>query len=86
MSESSARKGNVGTFAGMKHSEEAKQKMSIAAKLNPTRKLNASKGGKRTAENRIADPIEFEEYKKRQSEKMKQIWASRKQKGISIGE
>lgn len=71
---SSARRGAPGTMTGRKHNEDTRKRMS-QAKLNDPEYLNrVSKAGKASAAKRANDP----NYKRQQSEKMKQIWAERK--------
>ena len=71
----------VASRIGSKHSNEAKEKMSISKKGKETTKLAASKAGKISAEKRAANPA----YRKQQSEKMKLVWAKRKE-GIVNGD
>jgi len=67
----------VEPMLGKKHSDEAKEKMKLARQNNPDRFIQASIAGKISAEKRKNNV----EYKLKQSEKMKEIWASRKALG-----
>lgn len=70
-------KRDIEPMLGKKHSDEAKQKMSESRKNNTDRFIQASIAGKISAEKRKNNP----EYKLKQSEKMKEIWALRKALG-----
>lgn len=66
---------------GSKHSDEAKNKMSIAKKGKESTKAAAINAGKISAQKRANNPL----YKQQQSEKMKLVWAKRKE-GIVNGD
>ena len=70
-------KRDVEPMLGKKHSDESKIKMSESRKSNPDRFMQASIAGKISAEKRKNNL----EYTLKQSEKMKEIWASRKALG-----
>ena len=70
-------KRHVEPMLGKKHSDVSKNKMSESRKSNPDRFMQASIAGKISAEKRKNNL----EYTLKQSEKMKEIWASRKALG-----
>jgi group I intron endonuclease len=67
-------KRHVEPMLGKKHSNESKIVMSEIRKNNPDRFIHAKTAGKVSAEKRKNDP----EYKMKQSQRMKEWWASRK--------
>jgi group I intron endonuclease len=71
-------KRHVEPMLGKKHSNESKIVMSEIRKSNPDRFIHAKTAGKVSAEKRKNDP----EYKMKQSQRMKEWWASRKVIGI----
>lgn len=68
-----------GLFKGKTHTDESKEKMRQVRLANPNRVSAAAKAGKIAWENRKRDPVEYEQYKYQQSEKMKEIWRKRKE-------
>lgn len=70
-------KRQIEPMLGKTHSDESKNKMSLARQNNPDRFIQASIAGKISAEKRKNNV----EYKLKQSEKMKEVWASRKALG-----
>lgn len=70
-------KRQIEPMLGKRHSDEAKEKMKLARQNNPDRFIQASIAGKISAEKRKNNV----EYKLKQSEKMKEVWASRKALG-----
>jgi group I intron endonuclease len=67
-------KRQIEPMLGKTHSDESKIIMSEIRKSNPDRFIHAKTAGKVSAEKRKNDP----EYKMKQSQRMKEWWASRK--------
>jgi hypothetical protein len=70
-------KRDVQPMLGKKHSLESKITMSETRKNNPDRFIHAKTAGKVSSEKRKNDP----DYKMKQSQRMKEWWASRKVMG-----